>query len=228
MRSSHPGPPTDLDAALEVDPSDWEARQVYFLLTGLVVPRPIAWISTRDEHGVPNLAPHSYFQAVSTDPPHIVFASTGVKDTLRNVRTAGQFVVNLVSSDLVEQMNYTATDFPPTEDEFVWAGLTEAPAARVDAPRVAEARAHLECEVRHELAVGNGHLVVAEVVHLHVDAAIWRDGRVDPRAYDPVCRLAGSGYATLGEVFTLPRPSWRHDVEGTTPGQAMPRRDPSG
>lgn len=224
MPSSHPEPPVDLDTPLEIDPSDWHARQVYFLMTGLVVPRPIAWISTRGADGIRNLAPHSYFQAVSNDPPHIVFASTGEKDTLRNVRATGEFVVNLVSTDLVEQMNFTATDFPPEEDEFTWAGVSEAPAARVAAPRVAEARAHLECEVRHELEVGNGNLVVAEVLHVHVDPTIWRAGRVDPQAYDPVCRLAGTSYATLGEVFKLPRPSWRRDVEGTVPGEAIPRR----
>jgi flavin reductase (DIM6/NTAB) family NADH-FMN oxidoreductase RutF len=224
--SSHPGPPDELDAPLELDPADWEARQVYFVMTGLVIPRPIAWVSTRAETGVRNVAPHSYFQAVSNDPPHIVFSSTGEKDTLRNVRATGQFVVNLVSVDLVEQMNFTATDFPPEEDEFSWAGLTEAPAVRVDAPRVAEARAHLECEVRHELPVGNGNLVVAEVVHIHVDPDIWRGGRVDPARYDPVCRLSGTGYATLGEVFKLPRPSWARDVQGTEPGEAIPRGGP--
>ncbi len=226
MTSSHPAPPDTLLEPLEVDPADWQPRQVYFLMTGLVVPRPIAWVSTRSPDGVRNVAPHSYFQAVANDPPHIVFSSTGEKDTLRNVRATGEFVVNLVSTEVVEPMNFTAADFPPEEDEFTWAGLTEAPAHRVAAPRVAEARAHLECELRHELPVGNGNLVVAEVVHVHVDPSVWRDGRVDPLAYDPVCRLAGTSYATLGEVFKLPRPSWRRDVEGTAPGEAIPRREP--
>ena len=226
MTSSHPAPPDELTEPLEIDPADWEPRQVYFLMTGLVVPRPIAWVSTRSPDGVRNVAPHSYFQAVANDPPHIVFSSTGEKDTLRNVRATGEFVVNLVDTSVVEPMNFTAADFPPDEDEFTWAGLTEAAAHRVAAPRVAEARAHLECELRHELPVGNANLVVAEVVHVHVDASLWRDGRVDPVAYDPVCRLAGTGYATLGEVFKLPRPSWRYDVEGTAPGEAIPRREP--
>lgn len=224
MASSHPTPPTDLDAPLELDPGDWEPRDVYFLMTGLVIPRPIAWVSTRSPQGVRNVAPHSYFQVVSNHPPHIVFSSTGTKDTLRNVRATGEFVVNLVTGHVVEQMNYTATDFPPDEDEFTWAQLTEAPAHAVGAPRVAEALAHLECEVRHELTLGNGHLVVAEVVHVHVDPAVWLEGRVDPEAYDPVCRLSGTGYAMLGEIFRLPRPSWQRDVAGTRPGEAIPRR----
>ena len=225
VASSHPEPPTELDGPLELDPGDWRARDVYFLMTGLVIPRPIAWVSTRSADGVRNLAPHSYFQAVSNDPPHVVFASTGAKDTLRNVRETGEFVVNLVSADLVEPMNFTATDFPPGEDEFTWAGLTETAAHRIDAPRVTEAHAHLECELRQEVAVGNGNLVIAEVVHVHVAPDLWREGRIDPEAYDPVCRLAGTSYATLGEVFKLPRPSWERDVRGTGPGEAIPRRD---
>lgn len=223
MPSSHPGPPDHLDVPLEVDPQDWAPREVYFLLTGLVVPRPIGWVSTYGPDGVPNVAPHSFFNVVAHDPPHVVFSSTTEKDTLRNVRDRGEFVVNLVTMDLVEEMNFTATDFPPDEDEFAWAGLTVAPAAAVDAPRVAEAHAHLECRLVEEVRAGNGHLAIGEVVHLHVDPTVWRDGRVDPRRLDPVCRLAGTGYATLGEEFHLPRRRW-DDVRGTAPGEAVPRR----
>ncbi|MFA9432284.1 flavin reductase family protein [Egicoccus sp. AB-alg2] len=223
MSSSHPGPPDHLDGPLEVDPADWEPRQVYFLMTGLVVPRPIAWVSTYGPDGVRNVAPHSYFNVVAHDPPHVVFSSSGQKDTLRNVRERGAFVVNIVTMDVVEAMNFTATDFPPDEDEFDWAQLTETPAMAVDAPRVGEARAHLECRLVEEVRAGNGHLVVGEVVHLHVDPSAWRDGRIDPVLLDPVCRLAGTRYATLGEVFQLPRPRWA-DVRGTAPGEAIPRR----
>jgi flavin reductase (DIM6/NTAB) family NADH-FMN oxidoreductase RutF len=224
--TSHPSPPRTLDAPLEVDPGDWPAREVYFLLTGLVVPRPIAWVSTLGPGGVRNVAPHSYFNVVAHDPPHVVFSSSGVKDTLRNVEAAGEFVVNIVTMDVVEQMNFTSTDFPPDEDEFHWAGLTAAPAQTVAPPRVAEAKAHLECRVAEIVRAGNGSIIVGEVTHLHVDASVWRDGRVDPRLLDPVCRLAGTSYATLGEVFKLPRPVWETDVRGTVPGAAIPRRHP--
>lgn len=224
MTTSHPEPPAELDVPLELRPGDWPPRQVYFVMTGLVIPRPIAWVSTLGPDGVLNLAPHSYFNVVAHDPPHVVFSSSGVKDTLTNLRRLGEFVVNIVSSDLVEAMNFTATDFPPSESEFEWAGLTPTPAVAVAPPRVAEARAHLECRVGQIVPAGNGNLVVAEVVHIHVDPAVWRAGRVDPELLDPVCRLAGTSYARLGERFKLPRPSWERDVAGTAPGEAIPRR----
>jgi flavin reductase (DIM6/NTAB) family NADH-FMN oxidoreductase RutF len=225
VTSSHPAPPVELDAPLELDPDDWEPRQVYFLLTGLVIPRPIAWVSTRSPSGIRNVAPHSYFNVVAHDPPHVIFSSSGEKDTLRNVQLTGEFVVNLVTQDVVEPMNFTATDFPPEEDEFTWAGLTEAPAQSVHAPRVAEAKAHLECRLVQVVPAGNGNIVIGRVRHMHVDPSVWADGRVDPARYDPVCRLAGTGYATLGEVFKLPRPRWE-DVQHTEPGsgEAIPRR----
>lgn len=217
------GPPDVLEERLELDPGDWEARQVYLLLTGLVVPRPIGWISTLGPDGVRNVAPHSYFNIVAHDPPHVLFSTTGVKDTLRNLRELPEFVANIVTGDVVEEMNFTSTDFPRDQDEFTWAGLTAAPSVRVAPPRVAKAKAHLECEVRDLLTVGNGNLVIGEVVHLSVDPSVWRDGRVDPELLDPVCRLAGTAYAQLGEVFKLPRPRWE-DVQRTAPGEAIPRR----
>jgi flavin reductase (DIM6/NTAB) family NADH-FMN oxidoreductase RutF len=208
MTRSPAGPPARLTGPLELAAGDWPARELYLLLTGLVVPRPIAWVSTVAADGTRNVAPHSYFNLVSHDPPHVGFSATGVRDTLTNVRASGEFVVNVVSADLVEPMNLTATDFPPQEDEFDWAGLAAAPAARVAAPRVAQARAHLECRLAQEVPVGSATLVIGEVVHVHVDPAVWRDGRVDPVLLDPVGRLAGTGYARLGEVFQLPRERW--------------------
>jgi flavin reductase (DIM6/NTAB) family NADH-FMN oxidoreductase RutF len=191
------------------DTEQLRGREPYFLLTSLVVPRPIAWVSTLAEDGTANLAPHSYFNIVSSAPPIVHFTSSAVKDSLRNVRATGEFVVNVVSSDLVEAMNFTATDFPPEEDEFRWAGLEQTPSDRVAPPRVAQARAALECRVHQVLQVGNGHMVFGEVLRFHVDDAVWRDGRVDAEALDPVGRLSGSAYSRQGEVFKIPRRSWR-------------------
>jgi flavin reductase (DIM6/NTAB) family NADH-FMN oxidoreductase RutF len=227
MASSHAAPPRTLDTPLEITPGEWDPREVYFLLTGLVVPRPIAWVSTLGADGVRNVAPHSYFNVVSHDPPHVMFSSTGVKDTLRNLRATGEFVVNLVTMDLVEEMNATATDLPPGVDEFDWIGLDAAPSRTVAAPRVARAKAHFECRVVHDLAVGNGNLVVGEVTHVHVDPSVWSGGRIDPALLDPVCRLAGTSYAGLGEVFKLPRPSWA-EVETASPQERVPRLPGSG
>ena len=103
MPSSHNAPPTELDAPLELDPSDWDQQQIYYLFTGLIIPRPIAWVSTISTDGVLNLAPHSYFNGVASEPPHVMFSSTGVKDTLRNVTATKEFVVNIVSMEQVEE-----------------------------------------------------------------------------------------------------------------------------
>lgn len=221
--SSHPHPPETLDDDLELDPAAWETRQIYHLMTALVIPRPIAWVSTVAENGVRNVAPHSYFNIVATDPPHVSFSSTGVKDTLRNVRASGEFVVSLVSSDVVEEMNATAANLPADEDEFDWFSVGTAPSQVVSPPRVAAAAAHLECRLAQEVPVGNGHLVIGEVVHVHVAPRVWRDGRVDPKLLDPVCRLSGSSYGRLGELFKLPRPTW-DDVRDVPAEDRIPRR----
>jgi flavin reductase (DIM6/NTAB) family NADH-FMN oxidoreductase RutF len=221
--SSHPAPPDQLEVDLELDPGDWEPRQVYFLMTGLVVPRPIAWVSSLSAEGVPNVAPHSYFQMVAHDPPHVLFSSIGVKDTLRNVRATGEFVVNITTQHVLERMNASSANLPHGEDEFAWFGIDTAPAVAVAPPRVAAAKAHLECRVVQELTVGNGNVVIGRVEHLHVAADVWRDGRIDPQLLDPVLRLAGTGYATLGEVFKLPRPTW-DDVRDRDPDERIPRR----
>ena len=227
MASSHAAPPRELESALELDPMDWTRQQRYFVLTGLVVPRPIAWVSTLSPDGVANLAPHSYFNVFADDPPHLVFSSSGIKDTMRNVLASREFVVNLVSRSLVEQMNFSATDFPSDEDEFDWSGLDKQPSRTVAPPRVAAARACFECALVHAFEAGGSWLAVGRVQHIHVAPSVWRDGRVDPRLLDPVCRLAGSNYASLGEIFRLPRAAWK-DVDGSAGQAGMPRIDDAG
>lgn len=191
-----------------IDPAAQTPRENYFLLTNLCVPRPIAWVSTLGPGGVRNLAPHSYFNIVSTDPPIIHFTQTGRKDTLTNVEAAGEFVVNVVSAGLVEPMNLTAADFPPDEDEFTWAGVEAAPSLRVAPPRVADAPAALECRVRQILPMGNGNMVFGDVVAVHVDDRFYADGRIDIAALAPVGRLGGSAYALVDDIFKLVRPTW--------------------
>lgn len=225
--SSHPAPPDELDTDLEVSPEEWEAQQVYFLMTGLVVPRPVAWLSTLSADGVPNLAPHSYFNVMSNDPPHVVIGSTGRKDTLRNIEATGEFVVNITTEHVLEEMNATAVDAPPEVDEFAWAGVTPAPSRTVAPPRVAEAMGHLETELVQVVPAGNGHIIIGRVTHIHIDPRVWRDGRVDPELLRPVLRLAGTAYGTLGEVFKLHRPGWADDVgeRDVEDRSWIPRRD---
>jgi flavin reductase (DIM6/NTAB) family NADH-FMN oxidoreductase RutF len=192
-------------------PDELEPTAAYHLLNSLVVPRPIAWVSTLSEDGVANIAPHSYFTVVSPNPPIVCFSSGGVKDTLRNVRHTRDFVVNIVGEELAEQMNLSSADFPARESEFHAAGLTPAASDLVRAPRLAEAPGAMECRLIQVIEIGANpnHLVIGEVVRFHVAARVWRDGRIDMAALRPVGRLAGSGYSYTRELFRMDRPTYQ-------------------
>ena len=138
----------------DFDPGEIAGRAFYRLLNSVVVPRPIAWVSSLSADGVGNLAPHSFFTVSCVDPPMVQFTSVGVKDTLRNVRETGEFVVCLATEDLFEQVNATGTDFPAGTSEFAAIGLTAEPSARVAAPRVAESPVALECRLERDLVLG--------------------------------------------------------------------------
>ncbi|ROZ64283.1 flavin reductase family protein [Kocuria soli] len=186
--------------------SELEGRAPYWLLTGLVIPRPIAWVSTLDERGILNLAPHSFFTVASADPPVVQFTSVGRKDSLRNVEATGEFVVNLASRSLLEQMNTTAATVGPDVDEFDLAGLTPEPSVYVRPPRVAEAPAALECVVHDVIPVGNSFVVMGRVLAAVVDEDALDGDRPREDVLDPLGRLSGSRYVTYGETVTLPRP----------------------
>jgi len=222
MTGSHNGPPHTLDSPLEVSPADWQTKDFYHLMTALVIPRPIGWISTISASGVRNLAPYSYFNLMGSDPFYVAFGSTGIKDSVTNLREVPEFVANIVSMHVIEEMNFSSGNFPHDEDEYQWAGLTPVPSAKVRPPRVGEARAHLECEMVQIVSDRNTHIVLGRIVHAHVDPSVWKDGRVDPRLLDPVCRLSGSGYASLGELYSVDRPEWKN-VQGTRSREGMPR-----
>lgn len=202
---------------MEIDPSALEARSRHLLLTGLVVPRPIAWVSTVATDGALNLAPYSFFALVSSAPPTLVVSvgqrAGAEKDTLANARATGELVVNVVSRRVIEAMNASSVETPPEHDEFAFAGVTPAPSRAVRPPRVAEALAHLEARVTRIVPVENddgavaNHVIFARVVHVHVDDALFTPPhRVDARGLDPVARLAGLGYAAMGDLFDLARP----------------------
>src|SRR4030081_419980 len=130
MSGSHNAPPGALERPLEVGPEDFGQRDFYLLMTALVIPRPIGWISTISAAGVRNLAPYSYFNLMGSDPAYVAFGSTGVKDSLANLREVPEFVANIVTMHLIEKMNFTSGDFPREEDEFDWAGLTAGPGGK--------------------------------------------------------------------------------------------------
>jgi flavin reductase (DIM6/NTAB) family NADH-FMN oxidoreductase RutF len=197
---------------MQLDPQTLPTHDIYRLLIGCVVPRPIAWVSSLSESGVANLAPFSFFMGVCGDPPTIAFSSGRrvgeKKDTVHNLEATGDFVVNIVDDDLAEQMNRTSGEYPPEVDEFALTGLTPAPSVKVQAPRVAEAPISLECRVAQIIPVGRGphSLVLGEIVYFHVRDTLYHNGRIDMHALRPVGRLAGHLYSHVHDIFEMKRP----------------------
>lgn len=200
---------------MQFDPSVLEHTAVYKLLTGTIIPRPIGWISSVSENGINNLAPFSYFNAVGDDPPHVMF-STGIgnnthKDTLTNVLATKQFVVNMVTEELVEQMNMTAQAVDSEVDEFELVGVTPIASEKVKPMRVKESPITLECElVHHYFLEGHKHggacVVIGRIVMMHFDENVLSDNyRINMENYKPVSRLAGSHYSKIGELFSVKR-----------------------
>jgi flavin reductase (DIM6/NTAB) family NADH-FMN oxidoreductase RutF len=181
----------------------------------LVAPRPIGWISTRARDGRVNLAPYSFFNALSEHPMLVMFASGGRKDSITFAEESGEFAVNMVSEALAAQMNATAVNAPRGESEFVYAGLTEAPCRLIAAPRVKEAYATLECKVTlvfepKGLDGNPSEAVVAigQVVGIHIDETVLTNGMVDVRKARPVSRLGYLDFAVVTETFAMRRPRW--------------------
>jgi flavin reductase (DIM6/NTAB) family NADH-FMN oxidoreductase RutF len=191
---------------LEFDLDALEERERYFLLTSVVVPRPIAWVSTLDAQGARNLAPYSYFNACSATPPIVHFTSTTSRDSLANVRATGEFVVNVVSEELAPAMRVSSAALYSGEDEFEVAGLQTIPSHTVAPPRVAGAKVALECRLRQLLQIGEGTMVFGDVLHVHVERSVWREGRVDPELLRPVGRLSAPYFSTVSEVYSLDLP----------------------
>lgn len=211
---------------LDVAASDLDAGTSYALLTSLVVPRPIAWVSTLSANGQRNLAPHSYFNLVSSDPPIVHVTSSQrrgrLKDTARNIAETGEFVVNVPARTQVELANHTSAEWPPEDDEWALAGLTGVPSQCVRPERVAGAPAALECRLVQTLSLGNGTMFFGEVVWFHVAASVMDGHRVDARALDPVARLGGPLYTPLGDIFALARPDWQQLRSGAPAPVADP------
>ncbi len=173
---------------MQLDPNELEHTAVYKLLTGSVIPRPIGWISSVSENGINNLAPFSYFNAVGDDPPHVMFAAGRSnnlnKDTLNNVLSTKQFVVNMVTEEIVEQMNITAQSVPSDVDEF-------------------ELVHHYFLE---DHSHGGACIIIGRIVMMHIDDSVLLDNyKINLENYKPVSRLAGANYSKLGELFSVKR-----------------------
>ncbi len=198
-----------------IDPKTSDPYNIYKLLIGSILPRPIAFVSTMGADGIYNLAPFSFFTAVSANPPAIAFAPLlsmdgKRKDTLINAERLGEFVVNVVSEDIVRPMNETSADFPPEIDEFEVSGLTPIPSDVVAVPRVKESHIAMECKLRQIVEMSSlpmgGSLVIGEVVRFHVDEHYFNDFRIDVDKLRPVGRLAGFSYTRTTDRFELVRP----------------------
>ncbi|WP_345656968.1 flavin reductase family protein [Streptomyces siamensis] len=191
---------------VEYDPEAMDRAVFYRFLTSVVVPRPIAWVSTITSDGsTENLAPHSFFSIASTDPPIVQFTSIGRKDSLRNVEDTGEFVVNFSSEPLLDMINATAIDFPRSVSEFDTAGIQREASRCVRPPRVAASHVVLECRSHTTLRMGNSTLVFGRVVHAAADRDFLADDRPSSTLLRPLTKLGGDEWGTLGEVIHLSR-----------------------
>ena len=193
-----------------VDPGAVSAVRFAQLMNSVIVPRPIAFVTTVDPDGRVNAAPFSWFCGLATHPPllGISFSPRAgqPKDTLRNIRATREFVVNVVTEAMAEQIVRASGDWPADVDELALVGLTALPADFVRPPRVAESPANLECQFDREVALGESCFVVGEILRAHVRDEVLLEGRVDVTKLRPLGRLGGEQYSGLGELLRLPRP----------------------
>ncbi|SPE21668.1 conserved hypothetical protein [Candidatus Sulfotelmatomonas gaucii] len=201
---------------LTLDPAQIAYSDIYKLMIGIIVPRPIAFVSTLDSSGIRNLAPFSYFTACSSNPPMVCFSTTvrsgprPYKDTLENVRATGEFVLNTVTEEIAERMNITSADVPPEVDEFALSGLTPIASDLVKPPRVAESKAQMECRLHQIVATsdrpGGGFLIIGEVLRFHVLESLLDGYKVDPEMLKAIGRMGGPTYVRTHDRFEMQRP----------------------
>ena len=190
---------------VDFDPAELQGRAFYRLINSVVVPRPIAWVSSLSADGVGNLAPHSFFTVACVDPPVIQFTSVGRKDSLRNVEATREFVVNLTPEWLFEEVNASGTDFPPDGDEFDEIGVEREPSLRVAPPRVARSPAALECVLQATTSFGDSTVVFGRVVHAAIEEDVLVDGHPEIDRLKPLSRLGRNEWGLLGEVRRIDR-----------------------
>lgn len=197
-----------------IDPASTPPLECYKLLIGSVVPRPIAFVSTVSSSGVRNLAPFSFFNGVCGEPPIICFSAanrTPPKDTLLNIQDTQEFVVNIVSEEIAEQMNLSSGEYPPEVDEFQVSRLTAVPSDLVRPPRVLESHVSMECKLQQIVVVSTlprgASLIIGEVIRFHVDDAIVDHFRIDPEKLRAVGRMGGNFYSRTRDRFEMIRPT---------------------
>ncbi|WP_028781840.1 flavin reductase family protein [Thalassobacillus devorans] len=194
---------------MDIKPENCKSREVYKLLTGIVVPRPIAFVSSKDKNGVHNLAPFSFYTAITSSPPIIMFAigerGGTKKDTLNNIESQREFVINVVTEEIAAPMNDSSANFKSEVDEFKEVGLTGVPARKVDCLRVKESPIQLECELENVIPIGDhSHMVLGRVVHFHIEDEYYSGNfKINVEKLKPLARVSGPNYAKLNDFFSL-------------------------
>lgn len=199
-----------------IDPGNQSFSENHKLMIGSIVPRPIALVSTISNNNIYNLAPFSYFNGVCSNPPTIMFAPARrgydgkIKDTLKNIQEMNEFVINIVSEDIVEPMVACSTDFDESVDEFEISGFTPIKGDRVCAPRVKESKMSFECKLNTIVEIGNaepggGFVVIGEIILFHIKDEVIEDGKIDLASLQPIGRLAGNNYTRVSDSFKVDR-----------------------
>ena len=201
---------------MEIRPESRSSQDIYKILIGTVLPRPIAWVSTVDSSGNGNLAPFSFFTVASVDPPILCFSpllqeNSVEKDTLANIKQTSEFVVNIVSYSLARKMNRTSGPYPSEINEFDVAGLTAKQSAIVRPPCVADSLVNYECKLQQIISFGSepraGNLVLGLVCNIHIHPDIVSNGEIDFKSLDAIGRLGGNMYTTIRDCFEMERPT---------------------
>jgi flavin reductase (DIM6/NTAB) family NADH-FMN oxidoreductase RutF len=194
---------------MRIDPADLDAETAYRLITGVVVPRPIAWVTSLSGSGVVNLAPFSAFMFVSPKPPMLAISvgrKAGIyKDTAQNILNNEEYVIHIADSSLMTAVHESSTEHPPDISEVEQLGLATLPSERIKVPRLADAPIAMECRFRQCLEFGEtrSRLIVGEVLVFHIRDGLLQNGKIETAALDPIARIAGPRYARLGEIVTL-------------------------
>lgn len=184
----------------------------YKLLTAVVVPRPIAWVTTLSAEGVVNLAPHSFYTVACARPPIVMFSSVGKKDTLRNVQATGEFTINLAHAPLLEQVNNSAARFDPDQSEPAQLDITMEPSTRVKPPRVAASPVSIECTLHSTTELGDSTMILGNVVAVCVEESVVVDGHPEYDRLDPLTRLGKDEWGLHAEVVSVKRPQTPGDI----------------
>jgi len=199
-----------------IDPLKQSLKENHKIMIGSIVPRPIAFVSTKSNEGILNLAPFSYFNGVCSNPPTIMFAPARrgydglTKDTLNNIQDTKEFVVNLVSEEISDQMVACSTDFENEVDEFEVSGLTPVDCVKVKPPRVRESKVSFECKLNTIVEIGKaeagaGFIVIGTIVMFHIDDIVYKKGHIDLEVLNPIGRLAGNSYTRINDIFDIVR-----------------------